>query len=129
MSTMAWQGSGSQVATQPRRRAAQPRRRAARAGSVRMRLTRRGRAVVLALAVALAFAVGAIAGQAQAASGESDLVTETVVVAPGQTLWEIADGVAGDEDVRDVIALIERINELDSSALAVGQVLQVPALD
>lgn len=119
MSTIAW-NAGSEPASAARPRAVAP-------AQARMRLTRRGRVVMASFAVALAFGIGAIAGQAQASGTDEDVAVETIVVTPGQTLWEIANGVAGDRDVRDVIAMIERINALDSTDLEVGQVLEVPS--
>lgn len=53
----------------------------------------------------------------------------TVYVAPGDSLWSIASDVAGDRDVRDVIAQIEQLNALTSSEIQVGQELIVPAAD
>lgn len=50
-----------------------------------------------------------------------------VVVRPGDTLWEIASGVAGpDEDLRRVIYRIQEENGLESAMLRPGQVLRLP---
>ncbi|MFZ5824410.1 MAG: LysM peptidoglycan-binding domain-containing protein [Bacillota bacterium] len=51
------------------------------------------------------------------------------IVAPGDTLWEIAARHAGRKDVREVIYLIEQANELKSSAIQPGQVLFIPTVD
>jgi len=52
----------------------------------------------------------------------------TVVVAPGQTLWDIANEVAPDEDPRIVISEILDLNALtDAGSIRVGQPLYVPA--
>lgn len=93
-----------------------------------MRLTRRGRVVLVLLAVALAFGIGAVAGQAQAGRPENATQYETVYVAPGQTMWGIAEGVAGNRDVRDVVAMLVDLNALDSSELVAGQELLVPVV-
>ena len=67
--------------------------------STRLRLTTRGRAVLLAfasvpLAVGIAFA--ALSGGSAIASGADTAAVsvETVTVMPGDTLWSIATGVA-----------------------------------
>lgn len=55
-------------------------------------------------------------------------VTEAYLVQPGDTLWSIADRTAGDtDDVRVVVYEIRDMNDLASSALQPGQVLQLPA--
>lgn len=118
MSTIAWNGQ----AARPR----QPVRRQASASPASpIRLTRRGRVVLASLAAAIALAIGSVAVGAQA-GGESEVTFQTVVVAPGDTLWEIAGEVAGDRDVRDVVAMLERVNGLTTTELTVGQVLEVP---
>ncbi|UNX55959.1 LysM peptidoglycan-binding domain-containing protein [Georgenia sp. TF02-10] len=93
-------------------------------------LTRRGRRVaatlVLLLAAAAAAALGTWAGLAvrEAPAGPVSSVT----VEPGQTLWALAAATADPgEDVRDVLAGITDLNQLDSDVLRAGQVLLVPA--
>ena len=89
------------------------------------RLTRRGRLVVFALAFLVVVAIGVAFAGGSMATGDKE-ATETVVVAPGDTLWEIASGVADDGDVRDMMSHISDLNQLDSVALAAGQRLEVP---
>ncbi|WP_300400092.1 LysM peptidoglycan-binding domain-containing protein [Nocardioides sp.] len=89
------------------------------------RLTRRGRVVVLLLGLAVLLAIGVVFASGSLASGEP-APTETIVVTPGDTLWEIASDVSEDGDVRDMMRTIEQLNSLDTVALAVGQRLQVP---
>jgi LysM repeat protein len=48
------------------------------------------------------------------------------VVQSGDTLWSIANSVAGDEDVRAVVDRIQQVNGLSGSALEPGQVLHLP---
>ena len=92
-----------------------------------MPLTRRGRVVLVILALALVVAMGSIAGRAFAARPVVEPAYQVIVVSPGQTLWGIASEIAGpDEDVRDVIAQLEVLNGLDSVALQAGQELRVP---
>ncbi len=93
-----------------------------------VRLTRRGRGVVLIGALALlllaAFFLGSVAvgsetpGQARP--------TEIVMVGTGDTLWDIAAGIADDGDIRATMRDIERLNALDSVALLAGQKIRVP---
>jgi nucleoid-associated protein YgaU len=94
-----------------------------------VRLTRRGRAVVVVIALMAVFAVLALRS---APAASTDVVhhsrTKTVVVTPGDTLWDIARRVDPAADPRDVIAEIEDLNSLSSDGvLHVGQPLFVPA--
>ncbi|MCZ2861073.1 LysM peptidoglycan-binding domain-containing protein [Blastococcus sp. VKM Ac-2987] len=52
--------------------------------------------------------------------------TTSVIVDPGDTLWSIASAVAGDRDVREVVDGIQRLNDVEDSAILPGQVLQLP---
>lgn len=94
----------------------------------RMRLTRRGRVVLATLACLMVVALGMVAGRAFAAGPSEPLVYQTVVVAPGQTLWEIAGTVSGERDVRDVVLELVELNELGSAQLLAGQELLVPEI-
>jgi nucleoid-associated protein YgaU len=54
--------------------------------------------------------------------------TATVIVTPGDTLWDIARRVDPTADPRDVVAQIEEMNSLsDDGVLHVGEPLLVPA--
>lgn len=94
----------------------------------RLRLTRRGRAVVSLCAGAIAIG-GVLTAQSAAAGGpEGAVAVRAHVVQPGDTVWQIAAGVADPgQDVRDVVARIEHLNGLDGGALQIGQRLVVPA--
>ena len=48
------------------------------------------------------------------------------VVAPGDTLWAIADEVAGDRDPRVVVHDIAQVNGVDAGSIVPGQVLLLP---
>jgi nucleoid-associated protein YgaU len=80
--------------------------------------------------VALALGVGVLALADALLGGDGaglELVgTSSVVVERGDTLWAIATSVAGDEDVREVVAEIIALNALDGGAIEPGQVLQLP---
>ena len=46
---------------------------------------------------------------------------------PGQSLWELAVAADPDRDPREVMDEIVELNDLDSSVLVAGQLLEVPA--
>ncbi|SET18543.1 LysM peptidoglycan-binding domain-containing protein [Geodermatophilus poikilotrophus] len=122
----------------PARPGGRPLRSAPAAGAVRggcapapasVRLTRRGRRFVAALALGGAVALGAsIAPLADGADGGLHLAGESSVeVQPGDTVWSIAGEVAGDgQDVRVVVDAIEELNDLEGSVVVPGQVLELP---
>jgi hypothetical protein len=101
-----------------------------------LRLTRRGRAVVatlvvaviagLALAIALATAGGARAASPRQPGGAHQGMHE-IVVRPGQTLWSIASAAEPTADPRLVVPQIMAVNGLTSAAIAAGQLLWVPS--
>lgn len=94
----------------------------------RLRLTRRGRLALTVLAAALLFVAISIGRTGSQAA----LVTETgagyqqATVQPGDTLWSVAQRIAPDNDPREVIEQIRRINDLKGSSLQVGQQLLLP---
>lgn len=98
-----------------------------RPGSVR--LTRRGRLVVLAFAVLTILAVGFVLAGGSVATSEPGTPepTRVVMVGSGDTLWDIAASVAGGGDVRAMVDHIRDLNALDSGMLTAGQRLLVPA--
>ncbi len=101
---------------------------AAGCASPEVRLTRRGRLVVLMGVLAPVFGIVMLIG-APAASTDQTHHPEgrTVVVEPGDTLWDIAASVAPSEDPRDVISQIVDLNSLtDEGSIRVGQPLYVP---
>ncbi|MEW1974770.1 LysM peptidoglycan-binding domain-containing protein [Microbacterium profundi] len=106
--------------------------RTATGAATRLRLTTRGRRLLVALA-ALPLAVGigfaAISGGSALASGDSSTPVsfDTVTVMPGDTLWAIAEDVAPAEDPRTVISEIQKLNALNGGSLQVGQQLAIPA--
>ncbi len=93
-----------------------------------VRLTRRGRlALVVAMLALLGAAFVLVGGAADSTGTTHHAAAETVVVASGQTLWDIAGTVAPGQDRQDVIAEIVRLNSLpDAGAIRVGQPLYVP---
>jgi len=100
--------------------------------ATRLRLTTRGRAVLLALAsvpLALGIAFAALSGGSAVASGSDApaATLEIVTVMPGDTLWSIATKVAPGLDPREVIGEISRTNLLRGGQLQIGQELAIPA--
>lgn len=98
----------------------------------RLRLTTRGRralAFVVALPVSVAVAIAVISGGSALAGREGGAPEGTfsaVVVAPGDSLWSIAERVAPGADPRDVVDAIVRLNALDGAGLQAGQSLAIP---
>jgi len=99
----------------------------------RLRLTRRGRRVIAALAalpaVAALTAALVVGGGAAFAAKDAGAPVHfrTVTVEPGQSLWSIAEDVAPHADPRDVVGAIMRLNALESVTLDPGQELAIPA--
>jgi hypothetical protein len=94
----------------------------------RVRLTARGRLLVAMLALSGGVVLAAVLGIAGGGDpGGLRLAGEsTVVVQPGDTVWEIAASVSGSDDVRAVIDEIQRLNRLDGAPLVPGQTLRLP---
>ncbi|OLT46853.1 hypothetical protein BJF88_04115 [Cellulosimicrobium sp. CUA-896] len=98
----------------------------ARPATGRLRLTRRGRVVLVLLVAVVAF-LGARVGAAVAGGPAEPVEVRVHVVAAGETLWSHAQRLAAPgEDVRDVVADIVELNGLSSSGLAEGQRLLLP---
>ena len=98
--------------------------------SVPMRLTARGRAVLVGLALMLSAAVGVGAGLLFPAEEPMSEQVQTVTVGPGENLWMIASEVAAEgQDVRIVIDQIMALNNLSASTVHAGAELTVPAAD
>ena len=95
----------------------------------RVRLTRRARRLAVVLALALGVAFGSWLAPLLAGGDSGDLRltgASTVTVESGDTLWSVAAAVAGDRDVRVVVDEIQRLNYLDGADLQAGQILQLP---
>ena len=95
-----------------------------------VRLTRRGRLVVVVAALLVAFAIGVFvtaAGSVATQHPGTPAPTKIVQVDSGDTLWDLASGLAGDGDVPAMMEQIKQLNALDSAELQAGQRLVVPA--
>jgi len=92
-----------------------------------LRLTRRGRAVVLGLLVLVAsMASSVLFTTASRAESQPATPAPTIIVEPGDTLWDIAVRVKPGRDGQAAVAELRKINRLDSVDLQPGQVLILP---
>lgn len=102
-----------------------------------IQLTRRGRLVLFGvpsmlaaafLAALLVFGASSLMNQAQASSQEVTGVDAVeVTVAPGETLWDLAQQSESQAPVQETITRIAEINDLDTSDVEAGQTLYLPA--
>lgn len=101
--------------------------------------TRRGKALLLVLLVALllgAFAAGRTASRAAEPAARSSAgptavagsSTSQTTVAPGETLWGVARRIAPDRDPREIVAQLRRLNDLPTAGLQAGQQLVLPGV-
>jgi hypothetical protein len=95
-----------------------------------VRLNRRGRLartlVVLSLAIVAASVAG---GKAGADTTVAPVVAKsyiTVTLAPGDTLWSLANRVSEGRNVRSLVAAIIEVNSLQSVDLSAGQKIRIP---
>jgi ABC-type transport system involved in cytochrome c biogenesis permease component len=95
----------------------------------RLRMTTRGRSVLLTLIAAplvvAALVFGINAGGATATNSSTPLAKVTVV--GGETLWSLAKQIAPNADPRDVVADIMSVNRLSSADIQPGEQLAIPA--
>jgi LysM repeat protein len=92
-----------------------------------LRLTRRGRAVVLTFLLALA-SLASVVLFTTASRADNPPVgpAPTVVVQPRDTLWSIATRVSSGHDPHAVIAEIRELNGLDGYVVQPGDTLILP---
>jgi hypothetical protein len=93
-----------------------------------VRLTRRGRIVILLGFLAAAFAVMVgLGGWATAThDGGTPEPVRVVEVEPGDTLYDIAGQVAEPGKVREMVHQIQQLNSLSGASIQVGQKLAIP---
>jgi len=93
-------------------------------------LNRRGRLartfVVLSLAIVLGSVVSAKAGAGTDSASQQAGSFITVTVAPGDTVWSLANRLAAGGDVRSLVSEIISVNSLTSVDVATGQKLRIP---
>jgi nucleoid-associated protein YgaU len=109
-------------------RPAAPARPARSARPARLRLTRRGRVVLVLLPSVLAATCGLVAVAGPLVPAQADPATSrSVVVGAGDTLWSIAERLAPHADPRDVVARLETANDLPDATIQAGAPLVLPA--
>jgi LysM repeat protein len=93
-----------------------------------VRLTRRGRVVVVLSFLAALLAGGVTLGHApsQASGRTHPVAPRTVTVQTGDTLWTVAERIAPQVDPRLVVAQIQSLNHLHGPQLLSGMQLVVP---
>lgn len=94
-----------------------------------VRITRRGRAVLLVVLVALllaAFTLGRTGDSQAATDGATRAPYATTTVHEGESLWAVAQRVAPQHDPRAVVQQIRELNNLPSASVQVGQQLLLP---
>jgi LysM repeat protein len=89
-----------------------------------VRLTRRGRVVVLVLCLLLAGLVAALVASTSRAAQPGE--PAVAVVQPGDTLWSVAARHAPSDDPYGVIEEIRRLNHLTGNTIHPGQELILP---
>lgn len=101
-------------------------RRTPQAGAVR--LTRRGRMVVMTVFLGIALAVMVVLGGWATATRDAGTPepVRVIEVQPGDTLYGIAGNIAGPGEVREMVHRIRQLNALPGSGLQAGQKLAVP---
>lgn len=98
-------------------------------------LTARGRVVVRALVGALAavlalgvFSYGKdVAVAALSTASAATVASHTVVVQPGETLWQVAARELPTTDRRDAVARIRTLNALEGRPVQAGETIAIPA--
>ncbi|WP_411700514.1 LysM peptidoglycan-binding domain-containing protein [Conyzicola sp.] len=96
----------------------------------RLRITKRGRAVLTTLAaipVVAGVMLVALNGGGATATNSSGADLEEVTVQAGQSLWSLAEDIAPGVDPRDVINDILSVNQLETGSVQAGQRLMLPA--
>lgn len=98
-----------------------------------LRLTRRGRLVLIGLPLLLVAILALVLSGFLTAPLKADVETgagtaaSKVTVLSGESIWSIAAQSGIDRDVREVVAEIVQLNDLGSSVLSPGQQIFVPA--
>jgi hypothetical protein len=100
-----------------------------RQSASQVRLTRRGRLALVLVVLALSYVVMTMLSAPAASTGHvHHAPAHTVVVEPGQTLWDIARAAEPREDPRRVVQQIVELNSLaDPGSIRPGQPLNIPA--
>ena len=92
-----------------------------------LRLTRRGRALLVLLLVSVVLVAFSLGRTSADAGSDTPRAPRTTVVQPGETLWSIAQRVAPGADPRQTIGRLTSLNDLDATPIVAGQELVLPA--
>lgn len=94
-----------------------------------VRLTPRGRAVLLLASTAFLLLAVLVSGRFSADAGTSSATPATgvMVVQAGESLWSIAQQIAPAADPREIVILLRELNGLETSTVVAGQSIVVPA--
>lgn len=90
-----------------------------------VRLTRRGRLVLLTLLLAVSTALAGLVG-APGLAAEPPAPAPVAVVRPGDTLWSIAVAYAPQRDPFETIDEIRRLNQIEDYTVHPGQRIVLP---
>ena len=94
-----------------------------------LRLTKRGRLVVLVFVVVSLFTALIMFGSfANATATNAGPATAVVVVQQGESLWSIAQSIAPNADTRATINDIKDLNGFNDSVVSAGQSIVVPVI-
>lgn len=95
-----------------------------------VRLTTRGRALVLIALVAVLFGAFSFGRANSEAAPAVDVpvvpAVQQTVIQPGESLWTVARRIAPDNDPRAVVAQIRKLNDMTGSQVLAGQHLLLP---
>jgi hypothetical protein len=91
-----------------------------------LRLTRRGRTVVLVVLVLAALAASAVLFSTASRAESQPGPAPTIVVQPGDTLWEIAARTVPSRDNQAAVAELRDLNKLPGYDIHPGDVLVLP---
>lgn len=104
--------------------------RSGRRAPAAVRLTDRGRALLVTVLLLVGLLAGSLVAErwaaADAPAGQVPRAGGAVIVQPGDTLWEIAVRVAPQRDPRDTVARLVAANGLSGVQVRAGQQLVVP---
>jgi len=95
-------------------------------GSTAVRLTRRGRLVLVLLAMAVMVVAGMMLGHGSSQAASPGAAPRAVTVQAGQSLWSVAARIAPHQDPRLVVAKLEAMNHLPGGQVIAGQRLLIP---
>ncbi|MBO5408236.1 MAG: LysM peptidoglycan-binding domain-containing protein [Clostridia bacterium] len=85
-----------------------------------MKLTKKGKRCLLFVSVTVLMIVFAITQMNAFAKKETTSEYFSYIVQPNDSLWSIAEEFGGDEDIRQTMYEIKKLNQLEGSSLAVG---------